>query len=96
MIKEKEEKYLYKNLFGVIKIKDCNVKRILELIEERAKYYPVWSLRLLLFDSEITQDFAFLKKEKISSYRNILEVLSNKNDPCYDKYYEEKFKEYFE
>lgn len=96
LIKEKEEKYLYNNLYGAAKIENCNMKRILELIEERAVYYSIWDLQSLLFSLEDAQSLVFLKKEKLSSYRNILKVLSNKNDSNYDEHYIEKFKEYFE
>ena len=95
LIKEKEEKYLYNKLYDAAKMKNYNIKRILELIEERAIYYSIWSLQSLLFSLEDTQSLAFLKKEKFSSYRNILKVLSNKDDANYDEHYIEKFKGYF-
>ena len=95
LIKEKEEKYLYDKLYDVTQIEDCNVKRILELIEERAIYYSAWSLWLLLSNLGNTQSFTFLKKEELSSYSNILKVLGNKDDPNYNEHYIEKFKGYF-
>lgn len=96
LIKEKEEKYLYNRLYDVTSYKDFNVKRILQLIEERTEYYSVWSMKLLISGLEYYQNLDCLKNEKISSYCNILKVLDNKNDPNYEEYYLKKFEGYFE
>ena len=96
LLQEPEEKYLYHNLFGNIQIKDRDVKRILELIEERAVNYTCCKLRSLIFDLDESQCRNILKKEKISSFGNILKVLGDKNDPDYSEYYVNKFKGYFE
>ncbi len=96
LIKEKEEKYLYNRLYDVALNEDLNVKRILQLIEERTEYYSVWSMQLLISDLENCQNLDCLKNEKVSSYCNILKVLDNKNDPNYQEYYLKKFEGYFE
>lgn len=95
LIKEKEEKYLYNKLYNFSQIEDYDIKRILALIEERAEYYSAWSLQSLLFELEDIYNFDFLKKEKLSSYGNILKVLANKDDPNYKLIKLEKFKGYF-
>ena len=95
LIKEKEENYLYNKLYDVAKNEKYNIKRILELIEERANYYSILNLESLLSGLEDTPNLAFLKKERLSSYKNIINVLSNKDDSSYNEYYIEKFKGYF-
>lgn len=95
LIKEKEEKYLYNKLYNFSQIEDYDIKRILALIEERAEYYSAWSLQSLIFELEDIHNFDFLKKEKLSSYGNILKVLANKDDPNYNLIKLEKFKGYF-
>ena len=96
LIKEKEEKYLYNRLYDVALNEDLNVKRILQLIEERTEYYSVLSMQLLISDLENCQNLDCLKNEKVSSYCNILKVLDNKNDPNYQEYCLKKFEGYFE
>ena len=96
LIKEKEEKFLYKNLYDVNNNEKYNVKRILKLIEERAAYYSIWNLQTLISSLESFQDWGFLKNEKITSYGNILNVLDNKGDSNYNAHYKERFIGYFE
>ena len=98
LAKEKEEKYLYNKLYSFdIKSNDYSVEKILLLIEKRAEYYSVWSLRQLIFELlDYTQQIEFLKEQKVSFFSNILSVLGNKSDPNYSEYYVEKFNKYFE
>lgn len=63
LIKEKEENYLYNKLYDVAKNEKYNIKRILELIEERANYYSILNLESLLSGLEDTPNLAFLKKK---------------------------------
>lgn len=95
LFKEIEEKYLYRNLFSNIKIEDCNVKRILELIEQRAVYFAVWNLQTLISQLDEEQCHNILKNEKPSSFSNILKVLGDKNAPEFNESYLNKFKGYF-
>lgn len=95
LFKELEEKYLYRNLFSNIKIEDCDVKRILELIEGRAVYFTCWNLRTLISGLDEEQCHNILKKEKSSSFSNILKVLSDKDAPGYSESFLKRFKGYF-
>jgi hypothetical protein len=97
LIKEKEDKYLYRNLYFFDNyISDYSVEKVLKLIEKRALYYDVLCLHNLICNLlDHTSDLEFLKEYEISFFPNILKVLDNKNDSNYNEYYAKNFKGYF-
>ena len=98
LVNDKEEKYLYRNLYSVkMNRDDFNVEKFLLLIENRAVNYSLWSLRDLLFtllDSNINLEF--LKQQNASVYPNILKVLGNTSDSNYRKNDIDHFNKYFD
>lgn len=88
-----EEKILYKNLYKYEfeKLPNYNINIILDKLEERALNYTLLSLWRIIKNMQLENKKI---KKDISSYRNIIKVLSNKNDEYYNKEYIEFFKQY--
>lgn len=98
LVKSKEEKYLYRNLYLVVmNTGELIVENILLLIEKRAENYSVWSLRDLLFTIlSYDHNMEFLKQQKASMYPNILKIFGNTSDLNYSKNDIEHFTKYFD
>lgn len=94
LIQDHEEKYLYNELFSVEE--GIRAEKLMELINERAEYYVIWNLEILL--NRVLKDnqmIEFLKKQNSSSYANIFNVLNNRNDPNYSEGSIKYYKKYF-
>ena len=65
----------------------------MSLIEERAHYFSVWTLKELIFEESYYEKISdYLHTQSVSSYPNIIKILGNKDDPNYRKCYISDFK----
>lgn len=91
-----EEYYLYNRLFQK-QYKNCDVEKLMLLIEQRANYFPIWSLQELIFEGLYQDKISeYLHTQSMSSYSNIIKTLENENEPNYKEWYVKKFRELFQ